>query len=330
MTTLVLQFLGGLLLLLGGGEALVRGAASIARGMGVPPVVIGLTVVAFGTSAPEFVVAVTGAVSGAGGVAFGNVVGANIINIAFILGLTATILPLRIHPTIITREIPMLLLAMSAALVLSLDQLLDGEPNRLQRSDGLILCLLFGVFLYYTVMALLRSEKGPEQDAFVEQAREVGWLLRVQALMLPAGLVLAGLAGLGIGGSLLVDAAVSIAERLGMTPAAIGLTIVAIGTTFPELATSLLAARKGEADLAIGNVVGSNIFNILLVLGVASTVAPIDVPARGPVSLSLGTGLTVLLIVLIHTGGMRIRRVEGLLLLGVFLAYLAWVALSRV
>ena len=329
MTMLALQFIGGLLLLLGGGESLVRGAATIARSLGVPAVVVGLTVVAFGTSAPELVVAVTGSLTGAGGIAFGNVVGANIINIAFILGLTATIMPLKVHPTIITREIPMLLLAMCAALVLSLDQLLDGTPNQLQRSDGLILCLLFGVFLYYTVMALRRTEKSPEQDAFVEQAREIGWLLRVQAFMLPTGLVLAGLAGLGIGGNLLVDAAVSIAEQMGMTPAAIGLTIVAIGTTFPELATSLLAARKGEADLAIGNVVGSNIFNILLVLGVASTVAPIDVPARGPVTLSLGTGLTVLLIILVHTGRMRIRRIEGLLLLGVFLAYLAWIALSR-
>ncbi len=301
----------------------MRGGGAIARGLGVPPVVVGLTVVAFGTSMPEFVVAVTGAATGAGGVAFGNVVGANVINIAFILGLTATIHPLHVHPTIITREIPMLLLAMSAAMVLSLDQFLDGSANRLARGDGLILCLLFGVFLYYTVMALRQTPK----DVFVTEARAVGWRLRVKAMSIPVGLVVVGLVGLGIGGNLLVDAAVGIAQRLGMTPAAIGLTIVAIGTTVPELATSLLAARKGEADLAVGNVVGSNIFNILFVLGVATTIAPIDVPDRGPVSLVIGTGLTTFLIALVYIGKRQIRRMEGVLLLLIFIGYMAWVAL---
>ena len=324
MLLLLLQFLAGLILLLVGGEALVRGAAAIARDMGVPPVVVGLTVVAFGTSAPEFVVAVTGATTGAGGVAFGNVAGANIINIALILGITATIRPLNVNPTIITRELPMLLLAMCAALVLSLDHILDGEVNRLMRGDGLILCLLFCVFLYYTVMALRRTKR----DIFVEEARQVGWKLRITAISIPVGLVLIGLIGLGSGGSILVEAAVKIAEHSGMTPAAIGLTIVAIGTTFPELATSLLAARKGEADLAIGNVVGSNIFNILLVLGVASSVAPIDVPGRGPVSLAIGTGLTALLILLVHTGKMQVRRTEGVLLLSVFVVYIVWIMMS--
>lgn len=321
-----LQFLGGLLLLLGGGEALVRGAGAIARGLGVPPVVVGLTVVAFGTSAPEFVVAVTGAATGAGGIAFGNVAGANIINIAFILGLTAVIHPLVVHPTIITRELPMLLLAMCAALVLSLDQLLGGGDNMLLRGDGLMLCLLFAVFVYYTVMALRKTGT----DEFVEAAQAVGWRLRVKTMLTPVGYVLLGLAGLGVGGNLLVTSAVEIAGQLGMTPAAIGLTIVAIGTTFPELATSLLAARRGEADLAVGNVVGSNIFNILLVLGTASVVAPIEVPARGPVSLGIGTGLTLLLILLIYTGKLRIRRMEGVLLLSVFAGYIAWVVLSTV
>jgi cation:H+ antiporter len=326
MLVLTLQFLGGLLLLLGGGESLVRGAGTIARGLGVPPVAVGLTVVAFGTSAPEFVVAVTGAATGSGGIAFGNVVGANIINIAFILGLTAVIHPLIVHPTIITRELPMLLLAMCAAIVLSMDQLLDGNMNMLQRGDGLILCLLFAVFLYYSVMALRKTGA----DEFVDAAEAVGWRLRVKSMLPSVGLVLAGLVGLAIGGSLLVSAAVDMAGQLGMTPAAVGLTIVAIGTTFPELATSLLAARKGEADLAIGNIVGSNIFNILLVLGTASAVAPFEVPARGPVTLAIGTGLTLLLMLLIHTGKRRIHRIEGLLLLGVFVSYMAWVLISTV
>lgn len=324
MLWLIVQFVGGLVLLLLGGDALVRGSASIARSLGVPPVVIGLTVVAFGTSAPEFVVAVTSTASDAGGIAFGNVVGASIINIALILGLTAVIHPLAVTPTIVTRELPMLALAVSATIVLSLDQYLDGTPNRLTRGDGLILCLLFGVFLYYTVMALKRTPS----DAFVDEAKSYGWILRVKSLAIPIVMLLLGLGGLGIGGNLLVNAAVDIAAELGMSQALIGLTVVAIGTTFPEMATSMLAARRGEADLAVGNIVGSNIFNLLLVLGVASALAPIEVPARGPASLSLGLGAALLLLGLIYLGGLSLKRRDGLLLLAFFLGYIVWVALS--
>lgn len=316
---LIMQFVGGLLLLLAGGDVLVRGSASIARSLGVPPVVVGLTVVAFGTSAPEFVVAVTSAASGAGALAFGNVVGASIVNIALILGLTAAIHPLVVTPTIVTRELPMLVLAVSAAFVLSLDQYLDGTSNRLARGDGLILCLLFGVFLYYTIMALRRQKS----DNFVEEAREFGWSLRVKSMMIPVALVCIGIAGLALGGNLLVSAAVGIADRFGMSQALIGLTIVAIGTTFPEMATSLLAARRGEADLAVGNIVGSNIFNTLLVLGVASVIAPIEVPEHGPLSLLIGLIAALLLIVLIHRGGLGLRRGSGFLLLAFFAIYLA-------
>jgi cation:H+ antiporter len=315
---LIAQFVGGLLLLLAGGDALVRGSASIARNMGVPPVVVGLTVVAFGTSAPEFVVAVTSAASDAGGIAFGNVVGASIINVVLILGLTAVIHPLAVTPTIVTRELPMLVLAISAAFVLSLDQYLDSTPNRLARSDGLILCLLFGVFLYYTIMALRRLKA----DNFVQEAREFGGTLPVKSMVTPVVLVLLGLAGLGLGGNLLVTSAVDIADRFGMSQAMIGLTIVALGTTLPELATSLLAARRGEADLAIGNIVGSNIFNILLVLGVASAITPIQVPARGPLSLAIGLGAAILLLGLINLGGLSLKRRDGFILLSFFAIYL--------
>ena len=226
--------------LLAGGEALVREGAAIARGHGVPPVAVGLTVAAFGTSAPEFVVAITGAVTGAEGVVFGNVVGANIINIAPILGVTALIHPISVYPTIITRELPMLLLAMTTALVLSLDEYLDGSVNQLSPGDGLMLCLLYCLFLHYTVMVL----RGIKHDAFIEEALEIAWKMRFRAMSIPVFLLLMGLVGLGVGGHILVQSAVAIAERLGMTQALIGLTIVAIGTTFPELATSVLAAKK--------------------------------------------------------------------------------------
>ena len=324
MLTQVVLFLAGLALLLGGGQALVRGAAAIATGFGVPPIAVGMTVVAFGTSAPELVVAVVGAITGAEGVAFGNLAGANIVNIGLILGTSAILVPLVVHPTIVTREIPMLLLAMCAALVMSLDGVLSGAPNRLDRGDGLVLCLLFGVFLYYTIMALRRTR----DDAFVEDAAAYGTRLGAHAMLGPAFLVLVGLGGLAVGGNLLVDAAVDIAKRLGMAPAVIGLTIVSIGTTMPEFATSLLAVRKGETDLAVGNVVGSNIFNILWVLGIAAAISPIDVPPQGPAVLLVATGLTVLLLVLVYTHQRRVIRAEGGLLLLVFLAYMAWVTSS--
>ncbi len=324
MLITVVLFLVGLALLLSGGEALVRGAAAIARSLGVPPVAIGLTVVAFGTSAPEFFVAVTGAITGAVGVTFGNLVGANIINIALILGGTAVLIPLAVHPTVVTREIPMLGLALCATLALSIDTPLGAGPNRLERGDGLVLLLLFGVFLYYTVMSLQRQPS----DAFVEEARALGWRQRTRSMALPVGLTLFGLVALGIGGNLLVDSAVQIAERLGVTQAVVGLTIVSLGTTVPEFTTSLLAARKGEADLAVGNVVGSGIFNVLFVLGTAATIAPMDVPTRGPVALAIAIGLTALLLVLVRSHQRRIVRGEGVLLLAAFVGYMAWIVLS--
>ena len=324
MLVAVVLFLVGLALLLAGGEALVRGAAAIARGLGVPPVAIGLTVVAFGTSAPEFFVAVTGAITGAVGVTFGNLIGANIINIALILGGTAVLIPLVVHPTIVTREIPMLGLALCAALALSIDTPLGAGPNRLERNDGLVLWLLFGVFLYYTVMSLRQRPS----DTFVDEARALGWRKRTRSMALPVGLTLFGLIALGVGGKLLVDSAVQIAERFGVTQAAVGLTIVSLGTTVPELTTSLLAARKGQADLAVGNVVGSGIFNVLFVLGTAATIAPMDVPERGPVALAIAIGLTALLLVLVRTHQQRVVRGEGILLLIAFVAYMAWIVLT--
>lgn len=317
-------FIVGLLLLLSGGEALVRGSSAIAQSLGVAPVVIGMTVVAFGTSAPEFVVALIGAISGAQGVAFGNLIGANIVNIGFILGVAALFSPLIVHRTIVTREIPMLILAMAAVVVLSSDEIFGSAPNRLVRGDGLVLCLLFGVFLYYTVLSLQKSDG----DEFQNAAKELGWRLKTKALFLPITLVLVGLAGLTIGGNLLVDSAVDMAKRLGMSPATIGLTIVSIGTTMPELTTSILAVRKGQSDLAVGNIVGSNIFNVLFVLGIASTISPIDLPPVGPVVLIIATLFSCLLLVLVYTHKRQIVRYEGGLLLTLFVGYMVWIVLA--
>ena len=316
----------GLGLLLAGGQLLVRGAATIAQSLGVPSIVIGLTVVAFGTSAPEFFVAVVASVSGAEGVGFGNLVGANIVNIGFILGLCALIAPLRVHPTIVTREIPMLILAMCVATSLALDGFLGGAANRLDRGDGIVLCLLFCVFLYYTVLSLRRTEL--EKDDFVSQAKAAGWRIRAKAIAVPSLFVLGGLGALAFGGDALVNSAVAIAKQIGMAPAIIGLTVVSIGTTMPELVTSLIAIRKGEADLAVGNIVGSNLFNILFVLGVATTISPINIPEVGPSVLLVATALSVILLVLVYTHQRKIIRAEGGLLFAIFLGYVVWLVTS--
>ena len=325
MLATALVFLLGLALLIGGGEALVRGAATMARAAGVPPVAVGLTVVAFGTSSPEFVVAVTGALKGAEGVSFGNVVGANILNIALIVGLTASFMPLKVNTTVVTREIPIALLAMVATLILASDALLGGGPDRLTRGDGLVLLLLFGGFLYSTVWALL----GAKPDSFVRASGGFGRRTRAGTLAVPAALVLSGLVALAVGGNLLVVSAVKIAAELGMTPKAIGLTIVSIGTTLPELTVSILAVRKGESDIAVGNIVGSNIFNTLAVLGTAAVITPIDVTARGQPALVIATGLTLLLLVLGTTHKRTVVRAEGFLLLAVFLCYMTWMFLGQ-
>ena len=318
-------FLLGLVLLVGGGESLVRGAAAIAHSVGVPPLSVGLVVVGFGTSAPEFFIAVTGAASGAAEVSFGNVVGAVIVNIALILGATALFRPLSVNAIVVTREIPMASLAIVATVILSFDALLGGGIDRLTRGDGLILLLLFCLFLYYTVRGLRNAPR----DEFVRAAQKVGWRLRARSLASPAGFICLGLFGLIVGGNLLVDSAVKIAGAAGMTPAAIGLTIVAIGTTMPELTTALLAVRRGESDLAVGGIVGSNIFNTLAVLGTAAVISPIEVSARGQIALLIATGLTLLLIVFSATQKKTLIRPEGLFLIGVFAAYMAWVFAYR-
>ena len=315
-----LLFLLGLVVLIGGGEALIRGAATIAKSAGVPPVAVGLTVVAFGTSSPEFVVAITASLSGASGVSFGNVVGANIINISLILGVTALFIPLMVNTTIVTREIPMASVAILATAFLSFDAVLGGAPDQITRGDGLVLLLLFGVFVYYTANSL----RVAKHDKFVQAAHEVGWQMRVQTIMRSVGLTVLGLVSMAIGGNLLVDNAIIIATALGMTQTVIGLTIVAIGTTMPELVASLLAVQKGEPDLAVGSIVGSNIFNLLAVLGTAAVINPIEVSMKGHIAILIATGLTLLLLVLCTTDKFKLVRREGVILLVIFASYMAW------
>lgn len=322
----VLLILIGLVLLVAGGDLLVKGASSIANDFKVPPMVIGLTIVAFGTSAPELSVNVVAAVNGNTDVSFGNIIGSNIANIGLILGICAIIKPLAVHGSIIGREIPMMLLASFAALILASDQFLLGERSAFDRSDGMILLLLFGLFMFYTVADVIKSR---QSDPLLKQIEEEDDPSRFNTGLYNFGLVLVGLVMLIGGGQLAVDYSVSVASQLGVPSAIIGLTIIAIGTSLPELVSCGLATWKGHTDIAIGSVIGSNIFNLLLVSGICSTITKIEVPMPGgDTDLFMMVFLSALLLPLGLSFKSRLVRGEGVALFTMYFAFMGWRVMS--
>jgi len=316
-----LILIAGLAVLLSGGEALVRGATALARRFGVSPLVIGMTVLAFGTSAPELAVNVGAALTGRSAITFGNVVGSNIANVGLILGITALVQTLRVHRTIVTREIPIMLAVTAAAIFLGSDWLLGNSPDRFGRIDGVALLIVFAAFLFVTVRNAVRSRK---DDRFMHEAEEEQDRIVPPKTVVTALLTIAGLAGVLLGSNWTVEGATRVAQALGMSEALIGLTLVAIGTSLPELTTSLFAALKGHADLAIGNIVGSNVFNLLFILGVSATIQEVPVPhARGRIDL---LALALFSIILLPFGitQKKLRRAEGALLLVGYVAFMVW------
>jgi cation:H+ antiporter len=311
-----LLLLTGLILLLGGGDALVRGAAALAYRLGISPLVVGLTVVSFGTSAPELAVNLTAALRGSGELSFGNVIGSNLANIGLIVGLTALLRPLGVQAVVVWRELPMMVLATAFALVFALDTVLSGDASsRYDRADGIVLLLLLSVFLYYTAREVFRQRES--------RRGRVG--LAVGSWSVPRSLLVAttGLVVLVIGAQLTVKGGVGIARSAGISEAVIGLTLIAVGTSLPELAASLVAAWRGQAEIAIGNVIGSNIFNLLLVLGATAAVQPVPIPAGGVFDLAALCVLSLLLWGVCVNQGRQIIRVEGALLLTIYLTYLS-------
>lgn len=322
----LMMLLGGGVLLYFGAEWLVGGASGLARALGVPQLLIGLTVVAYGTSAPEVVVGVKASLDGAGGIALGNVVGSNIANLGLILGLTTLLRPAQVDGALIRREVPVLLLATLAVPVV----LSDGVVTRLEGAALLLAALGYSVWM---VASTRRSMKAEAADA----ARDAGQMEKAADLAgAPASrgrgrlavTALAGLAFLVLGGSLFVDGAAGLARGWGMSERVIGLTIVAVGTSLPELATSLIAAWRGHSDLSVGNVVGSNIFNALLCLGAAALLAPVEAPL---VSVRFDLSVMVVLTVFGAVAMRRARvigRVEGGLLLAGYVGFLVALGLS--
>ena len=322
MTIHLVLLIAGLALLLGGGDLLVRGAAALARSFGISPLVIGLTVVAFGTSAPELSVNLLAAFQGNTEISFGNIIGSNIANIGLILGVSALIHPLAIEGVIITREIPMMLLASLIALVTGMDVFLRNSPNVFDRSDGLVFLLMFCVFLFYTIGDVIRKRK---TDPLLQQAEEALEKRSFHTIVYNLLLFMAGLILLVSGGKLAVDAAVAVAELLNVPRVIIGLTVIAVGTSLPELVTSVIATWKRQTDIAIGNVVGSNIFNLLFVNGICATLRPIPVPAAGGgQDLSMMVFLSLFLLPLCVTDRRKIVRWEGIVLLALYLGFNVW------
>lgn len=310
----ILLFILGVVLIISGANLLTDGAATLARRFGVNPLVIGLTIVAFGTSAPELVVSLTSALKGNADIAMGNVVGSNIINTLLIGGATAIVCPLAISSSTIRKEIPLMILASVIVTAFALDPLLSGgaiSVMSISRSEGVALLGFFAIFLAYTFSIAKDDVVTVEGEA---QPTKPLWLLIV--------FILAGFTGLVWGGDLFVDSASSIARRLGFSEAFIGLTIVALGTSLPELATSIVAAFKGESQLAVGNIVGSNIFNIFLILGTTATIAPITISGIATLDfITLILSAVMLYIFGVFFGERKINRFEGAVLLLVLIAY---------
>lgn len=319
MLTHALMFVLGLAALVVGAEALVRGASRLAMSWGISPLVVGLTVVAFGTSAPEMAVSVGASLAGSSDLAIGNVVGSNIANVMLILGLSALIAPLLVHGQIIRQEIPVMI---GASLVVTA-MALDGTIGRVEAA------LLFAGVIAYTVFLVVQSRRAPK-DAEAEFASQIptgNWDRHwgVQTL-----LVVGGLGLLVVGADWLVGAAVAFAQVLGVSDLVIGLTVVAVGTSMPEIATSLIAALRGQRDIAVGNVVGSNIFNLLAVLGAAGLVADGGLgvpPAARHFDLWVMLAVAFACLPILLTGRV-IARWEGALFLAYYAAYLLYLVLA--
>ena len=296
-----------------GADLLVDGSSSLAKRFGISDLVIGLTIVAFGTSAPELLVNIIASIQGASDIGIGNILGSNIANIFLILGVAAIIYPLKIKRSTTWKEIPLNILAAVALFLLANDLLIDKMPESIiTRIDGFILILFFIIFMYYTIH-LAKSEKNHNEKF---QSKSV----LVSIIMISVGVV-----GLALGGKWVVDGAVDIAKMFGLSEALIGLTIVAVGTSLPELATSAVAAYKRNTDIAIGNVVGSNIFNIFWVLGLSAIIKPLPFVPEINTDILVFLFATILLFVFSFTGTKKhVDRVEGVIFLVCYIAYLVF------
>lgn len=309
----------GFALLIKGADFFVNGSSNIARLLQVPPILIGLTIVAFGTSSPEATVSIIAALEGNADVAVGNVVGSNIFNITLVVGVAAILYPLKVESETIRKEIPFTLLASVALLILMSDLALQGlSSNMITRSDGFIFLLFLSIFMYYIIELGLKSRKDAANE---RRPANIRWGKNILITVL-------GLAAIIFGGELVVDNGTKIAYSLGMSETLVGLTIIAIGTSLPELVTSISAALKKESEIALGNIVGSNIFNILFVLGVSAVISPLPVNDKVLTDVVFMIGLTVVLLIFSRTR-FKVGKREGWVLAAAYVIYLVYIILRN-
>ena len=314
----IILLIVGLVLILGGANYLTDGAAAVARRFGMSDLMVGLTIVAFGTSAPELTISMMSAIDGNTGIAIGNVVGSNIFNTLIIIGAVAVARPIKITGGIMSNEIPLVVLSAAALLAMGSSKWLDVTTPVISRVDGILLLLFFAIFMRYVFSQ--SKQKMPETSENSNETKPVQTALWKSVIF-----IIGGLAALIYGGDLFVDKASAIASSLGVSDAIIGLTIVAMGTSLPELATSLTAAIKGNSGIAIGNVIGSNIFNIFLVLGCSATIRPLPFGAISEIDLLVLFASCVLFWIFGWFFGNRtINRAEGGLLVAGYIAYMIY------
>lgn len=304
----------GFLLLVKGADFFVEGSSSVAKNLRVPSIIIGLTIVAFGTSCPEAAVSITASMQNKNAMALSNVVGSNIFNLLVVVGASACIKPIKVDTGMLKREYPFSIIVAAILLLVSADVWVrgDGRSNVVGRFAGLFLLLLFIGFVIYMVFSALKNRTAEEED------------LKVLSMPKSIIFIIGGMIAIIIGGQLVVNSATDIARQFGLSETLIGLTIVALGTSLPELVTSMVAARKGESDLALGNVVGSNIFNILLVLGASAVLSPVEVGIASIYDIILLIVFSIFVYLLCFTRK-KVGRVEGLAMLAAYAGYMIYI-----
>ncbi len=317
---MLLHFLfivAGVALVLWGADSLTEGASALARRMRIPEIVIGLTIVAAGTSAPELFVSLVSALKGTPDMAIGNVVGSNTFNALLIVGCAAMTCPMVIAPSTVKKDLPFAVGASLLLLVLACDTLLTASAGArsLSRTDGLLLLAGFAAFMAYTFRTALKGSSAGADGTATATAAANPWVSMLRVVL--------GLAGLIAGSNLFVESATAVARELSVSEGVIGLTIVAGGTSLPELATSVVAARKGQSAIAIGNVIGSNVFNILLILGLTATISPLQIEGITPIDLTVMM-VSILLVWAFSFTKYTVARWEGAVLVAIFMAYMGW------
>lgn len=322
----------GFVLLVKGADYFVDGASEIARSLKIPTLIIGLTIVAFGTSAPEAAVSISASLDGQNGMAMGNVIGSNLFNLLMVVGLTGIIKTLHVEKSIVKKEFPFLLLSSLLMFVLIGDVVFQGSSaNVLTRGDGLVLLMFFAIFMYSLITSALDSRNDSLGEISVTYECPDNGDILVEGASKPLGksilISIIGVIAIVLGGQLVVKCASAIASQFGVSDQIIGLTVVAIGTSLPELVTSLVAATKGESDIALGNVIGSNVFNILFILGISSVISPMSIDTKLLID-SLFMIFATILTYVFSASKKEVNKFESISLVLLYIVYTAYLIIS--